>query len=255
MCIFSKPVEDVSNTKIFSRLEGDRQFLIYEMDYTSNEEMAMILPIPSQSEPTFVNLEDYPDIFKHLHKCFPVERYRGMKSVSLSDEFLGTIKVHSVGSYDASYVNVVEDLLHLDPRFRLPADIIGRLKGVYGENGGYVVFKLKPGKFKAHPMAFKFKTVMPGTIFFPTIHVHNGELPRNERFDHSLYMQLPSGHFLNNESGRKNAWKRAKDEASDHVDIAKSKYLVRKGQVYRRQLKGHFSNEDILFPTSEAMVA
>ena len=40
MCMFSKPVEIVTNTKIFARMDKDRQVLIYEMELTANNETA-----------------------------------------------------------------------------------------------------------------------------------------------------------------------------------------------------------------------
>ena len=45
MCIFSQPVESVTNTKIFARLQdGDWQHLVYQMSFASQRDNAIILP-------------------------------------------------------------------------------------------------------------------------------------------------------------------------------------------------------------------
>ena len=47
MCIFSQPVESVTNTKIFARLAGDGwQHLVYQMNFRSQARNAIILPLP-----------------------------------------------------------------------------------------------------------------------------------------------------------------------------------------------------------------
>jgi len=47
MCCFSRPVEDVSDTKIFARLgNGVDQFIAYSMSLVAKESLAMVLPLP-----------------------------------------------------------------------------------------------------------------------------------------------------------------------------------------------------------------
>ena len=46
MCCFSGPVQSVSNTRIFARNSGlTNQFLVYEMNFSAKDDLAMILPI------------------------------------------------------------------------------------------------------------------------------------------------------------------------------------------------------------------
>jgi len=70
MCIFSHDVQQVSNTKIYARLNGDRQHLVYEMRLTSESDVAMILPLPTQLPSTdqvsFVNLSGYDFAFQRM---------------------------------------------------------------------------------------------------------------------------------------------------------------------------------------------
>jgi hypothetical protein len=98
--------------------------------------------------------------------------------------------VHSVGSFEASYVPTLGDMDRLDKRFRI-SDEIWRALPQYA-SAGFAVFKLKPGNHTVHPMAMKFATAEPGSIFFPTVHVHDGALHDTAKFDHALYFQTAS---------------------------------------------------------------
>jgi len=75
MCIFSHDVQQVSNTKIYARLNGDRQHLVYEMRLTSESDVAMILPLPTQLPSTdqvsFVNLSGYDGFFSRHGSMLP----------------------------------------------------------------------------------------------------------------------------------------------------------------------------------------
>jgi hypothetical protein len=56
---------------------------------------------------------------------------------------------------------------------------------------GFAVFQLAPTKGLAsvHPMAFDFPTREPSRLFFPTVHVHDGQLHAEAEFAHQLYAQ------------------------------------------------------------------
>lgn len=76
MCCFSEEVEIVSNTQIFARLDGENQYLVYQMKFSSAEDLAMILPIPikpgaEEDAVTFISMEDYPDFLYGWRNCFP----------------------------------------------------------------------------------------------------------------------------------------------------------------------------------------
>jgi hypothetical protein len=98
-----------------------------------------------------------------------------------------SLKVVSVGAYDASFVPTIADFSRLDARFRLPEGVWAKLPGY--ADFGFAVFKLKPGNAQVHPMAFSFPTALADTVFFPTLHIHDGEVHAKERFDHTLYLQ------------------------------------------------------------------
>lgn len=122
---------------------------------------------------------------------FPTYPPQGVvMSAPVSQALSAPLVVHSVGSFEASYVPTRADFSRLDRRFHLPEEVWDGLPRY--ADWGFAVFKLKKGKAKRiHPMAFRFPTRDPRRIFFPTIHVHDGELKATASFDHALYFQPP----------------------------------------------------------------
>lgn len=250
MCCFSGKVDQVKNTRIFARLgEGGSQFLIYEMDVSARQDVAMVLPVPvkpgsGEGAVSFFSFKDYPQVFADLHDGFPVPRSRGAQPFAASagpPESAPPLAVHSVGSYDASFVPRIADFSRLDARFRLPDQVWEKLPG-YREFG-FVVFKLKltKGSFHSHPMAFAFPTARPDQLFFPTLHIHDGEIHEKEEFDHTLYCQTPAGR------GGLDLWE---ESARPAVAFAKCGQthgaLMPDLHVRRRQIQGMFTNGDIV---------
>src|SRR5687768_8677007 len=154
MCIFSQTIKHVSKTRVFGRVVGMRQCIAYEMRLISEIDVAMILPVPigraNQGRLTFIDLSEYPQLFDDLERCFPrpLTRSQDLAAVALGG---GSLPVHRVGAFDASFVPAVDAFGRLDPRFRLPETIWGRLPySVFG----FAVFQLRAGDSRVHPMAF-----------------------------------------------------------------------------------------------------
>jgi len=195
MCCFSGPVESVSNTSIFARVTSDgRQLLAYGMSYAAPAELAMVLPLPvppgsGEGAVRFINLEKYPGFFADMYLLFEPERRSGMLGVEGLSVAGARLRVHDVGSFEASFVPARADFSRLDGRFRLPAQAWERLPQ-YADYG-FAVFKLKPAASKrgVHPMALSFPTRNAQSIFMPTVHIHDGEVHDTARFDHTLYFQ------------------------------------------------------------------
>jgi hypothetical protein len=224
MCCFSgaeHPV--VSNTQIFASTSGERATLVYSMRLSVASEVAMILPLPvrpasGERALSFVNLEGYPDFFDDLRRGFPVPVSRGPRPAGLVAVAAGEVlEVHAVGAFD-------------DVWQKLP---------LYGDYG-FAVFRLAPGTDKAiHPMALRFQTRHPERTFFPTVHVHDGEVHSRARFDHSLYYQILSDRkALPGEHA-------SYADASHFMNEAKSKALVSMSRhVYMKKLSGDLPNRD-----------
>lgn len=197
MCCFSGPVREVEDTKIFARnAEDNRQIIVYQMEYSSRDDVAMILPIPTPvAAPVdavrFINLEKYEDFFKDMKRGFPEPVMRGMMSFAAAGGGHNYLEVHSVGAFEASFVPTRAHFLKLDPRFRMPMEVWDKLPSI--SDFGSVVFKLKKGSGKVHPMAFSFpkREGYGKRLFFPTIHVHDGKVESKAQFDHVLYFQAP----------------------------------------------------------------
>lgn len=190
MCCFSRPVESVSATKIFARLGAKgNQVLIYQMALNVSEEVAMILPIPvnrgsGEEAVQFFDFSKYQQVFADLSGGFSLDAASPFGPIPQSRSAL---KVVSVGSFDASFVPTLGDFGRLDRRFRIADEIWSKLPG-YADYG-FAVFKLKSGNAPRHPMAFAFPTSRPGHVFFPTLHIHDGEVHAKAEFDHVLYAQ------------------------------------------------------------------
>ena len=191
MCCFSGPVEDVAATRIFARMASPgRQILAYEMVFAAADPVAMILPLPTppgsaETDVRFISLEGYPALFEDLFAAFQ-QRLRGSRSVGSRSQPLA---VQVVGAFVASFVPTLADFARLDPRFRIPPGTVECVPDY--SDYGFAVFQLGATKqrSRAHPMAFEFSTRDPERLFFPLLHVHDGQLHREAEFDHALYVQ------------------------------------------------------------------
>jgi hypothetical protein len=267
MCCFSLPVRMVSSTRIFARpLEGDRQLLVYGMTVEIAEDVAMILPIPVPADSPddavkFVDLSACPEFFEELDRLFP--RHEAVAGFAPRAASFGApqpmLVVHDVGDFEASFVPTPMDFDRLDPRFRLPAEVWDRLPRYH--DWGFCVFKLKMRKVqptgffgllkgkveserrKVHPMAFEFPRRDASALFFPTVHVHDGEVHPTAEFDHDLYCQTDA------------AWEPLMDwerssQKSDVLFGARA-WMAPDTWLYKRTLKGELPNRDTLLAESK----
>ena len=253
MCCFSRPVIHVAGTRIFARkTDAKHQGLAYQMEFAADEDLAMILPIPvaegtAENAVKFINLEKYDDFFKDLKKGFPEPP---TKSRGLVDGFgpksnaAPRLVVEKVGAFEASFVPTSADFDRLDPRFSIPRATWDKIP-LY-KDYGFVVFKLAKGEKEVHPMAFSFPTRHPDKLFFPTVHIHDGEVHTKENFDHDLYCQVDR-FLLDSLKG----WRESPQPASFFTDEKKTHGLINGGDhVYLNRMHGVFKNEDVLVGTA-----
>ena len=248
MCCFSQPVISVSATNIFARAGQDgRQFVAYSMTLNAEKELAMVLPLPvkasaEESDVHFIDLSGYPDFFADLQRGFPVPASGSSFgcSRSVSARFAGPLKVLSVGNFEASYVPTMKDFSRLDERFRI-ADGVWRKLPQYHDYG-FAVFKLKYGELTVHPMAFSFPRRDSRNLFFPTVHIHDGEVHPEAEFDHVLYCQ-PQEH----EPLQVRDWRESPGNAGRFMKVNTAKGLIAPEQhCYQKQLRGRLPNRDTL---------
>lgn len=251
MCCFSGTVRSVNDTKIFGRFVTQKsQAIVYGMRLETPEDVAMILPIPvtpgsKEESVKFINLSGYDDFFNDLNEGFPEPKSRYAGALPLSDrkEQAPKLKVQKVGSFEASFVPAIKDFTRLDERFRLPAGTWEKIPAY--RDYGFAVFKLRKGKLKVHPMAFTFPSSLAtkGKLFFPTVHIHDGQIHRKENFDHQLFAQTWTGAGLRSREG----WRESEKLASQFTNVEKSKNLLwPRGHVYLREIRGRQTNADVL---------
>lgn len=247
MCIFSGTVERVENTRIFARHSGENtQFLVYSMAYAAPRELAMILPIPvaprTENPLRFINLKEYPDFFDDLEMGFPKPRSVGISAGGADAARGETLPVVEVGDFVASFVPTIDDFRRLDPRFALPRQTWDQIPDY--RDYGFAVFQLRTARNakQVHPMAFEFATAMPDRLYFPTVHIHDGEVHPREDFDHTLTFQARHA------TGKPPAPTTASfAEARRFVDIEKAQGIVSGSEIcLRMRLHGLLRNRDTL---------
>lgn len=247
MCCFTGPVISVSTTRIFARADhGERQFLVYSMHVESKQDLAMVLPLPvkpgtDEKGVSFIDLKGYPNFFDDMEKGFPAP----VPSAGLQAESAGPVptsapplKVVQVGSFEASFVPTLKDFSRLDKRFRLPEGVWKQLPGYRAY--GFAVFKLKAGALEVHPMAFSFPRRDTRSLFFPTVHIHDGEVHAKADFDHQLYCQPCEGEHLVLDH-----WGESTTHARNFMKLKQAKNLLDPDQhCYRKDLGGNLPNRD-----------
>jgi hypothetical protein len=246
MCCFSRPVESVTNTNLFARSAAEgRQFLVYEMTFSSKEDLAMILPIPvpmasPEDAVRFIDLKGCPDFFRRMKGGFPdpvaLSAGRGRKAEAAPAA--APLKVVEAGDFEASFVPAVKDFARLDARFRLPEQTWEKLPAY--KDFGFAVFKLKKGSKTVHPMAFEFPRADPKKLFFPTVHIHDGTIHPRAKFDHSLYCQSREGESLPLMTWRESHAPAARFMAMDQVQGL----VDGERHCYLKTIRGDHPNED-----------
>jgi len=265
MCCFSGSpgtVTYVGQTSLFARAAGDRQRLAYSMSVAATEPVAMILPLPvpprsAEDAVRFIDLSGYPSLFHDLDATFPpiVLEAQAMRGGAGEPVRLDRqLAVHEVGSFIASFVPTLDDFARLDARFRM-SDDVWRALPQYAD-WGFAVFKLttlKRGWFglgrvktKAiHPMAFEFPRRDPSQLFFPTVHVHDGEVHPEADFDHTLYYQAPAQLRPSLDAS---VHQTAARPVGEVVDVARTAGLVDgAAPIHRTVLNQRLPNRDVVF--------
>lgn len=262
MCCFSGKVESVEETQIFARLSASgTQFLVYQMKYESKTPNAMILPLPvktpaKEKSVRFIDLSKYDRFFKDLNRGFPRKPVPPSRAIDSElplalNGFKKKLVVHEVGNFVASFVPTVDDFGRLDPQFVIPKETWQKIPGY--ADFGFAVFQLKEGAGKPHPMAFEFATKSK-EIFFPTVHIHDGEVHAREEFDHVLYMQhagfdtLAGAYQDSRRYDKSTGLIRSKRPANAFCQVAKTKGIVNGDLLVHRDFKhGRLKNEDMTY--------
>ncbi|MCA9590606.1 MAG: hypothetical protein KC657_35140 [Myxococcales bacterium] len=244
----------VAGTNLYARAHGDAQYLVYSMNVSAPEPVAMVLPLPvpprsGEGAVRFIDLSGYPKFFVDVNEAFPplyapAAKSRGSRS---SGPLKTTLRVHEAGDFVASFVPSLDDFDRLDARFRLDAEVwdalpryadwgfaVFQLKDLAAPSGWRRIFGLKPKTI--HPMAMEFPRRDPSRLFFPTVHVHDGVVHEQGDFDHNLFWQSDT---------RDGFFGLVSDVASTTVDVARTQGMVDGAQPFHREmLFGRRANVD-----------
>ena len=261
MCCFAQSVLSVTDTQIFARLlGGGMQSLVYQMKFASAVANAMILPLPvepgsGEKAVEFVSLKGYNNFFRDLSRGFPKKPSPpagGLFSRSANLAKIDSkLEVHKVGDFIASFVPTMNDFSRLDPQFVIPRESWEKIPG-YGDYG-FAVFQLQEKSGQPHPMAMKFRTRFEDQVFFPTVHIHDGEVHAREEFDHTLYMQSAEYDSVVDDYDDRDTidhatgMVRSNRVAAEFCKIENSKGLVDGNQlVHKATMKGVLKNQDVI---------
>jgi hypothetical protein len=251
MCCFSGTIDHISDTKIFARSRDEvRQYLVYEMQYEAKSDLAMILPLPTpknvkETAVRFLNLRKQKKFFDEMEQGFPKREPRVALGGGVGG--FGTIEakpkltVKDVGAFEASFVPSVADFSRLDERFRLP-DAVWTDTAPRYHDWGFAVFKLKSKSRRTHPMALIFPRRNPESLFFPTLHIHDGDVHEEAVFDHALYCQVSDG-FRHDEAMD---WEESNRPAGMFMNSNLIGITDYNSHVYRKMISGEHQNKDIL---------
>jgi hypothetical protein len=91
-------------------------------------------------------------------------------------------------------------------------------------------------------MAFEFPISKPDSLFFPTVHIHDGKVHAMADFDHRLYCQPGEQHFH-----ALMEWQESARPAMAFMDVKKSAGIVDgNAHCYLKQIRGQHKNEDVV---------
>lgn len=240
---------NVASTQIFARHAGWRQILVYAMQLSSADEVAMILPLPvapgtREDAVRFIDLSAYPRLFADLDACFPQPPRPASRPQAGPNANSSRLRVQQVGAFEASFVPTLADFTRLDPRFRLDDAIWRQLPGY--ADWGFAVVRLGPGRQDVHPLALSFPKRFAERLFFPTVHVHNATLRQAAEFNHTLYFQRVAQPRLSGAASEAATVVAASEPVGARVELARCQGVLDGAEALARvQLSGSRPNEDV----------
>jgi hypothetical protein len=175
MCIFTLPVQRVSNTRIaVGLINPNWQLTVYENETNvTNPGVAMVLPVP-KGPCQFLNMQNKWS-WSEIEEAYFPQPMVASGGFGFGFSELSTLKVQKCGAYSVSYAPTIEDLKRLDTsKFTLPHDIEQILAKHY-QGFGFVVCVFEQGETKGHPIAYTHST-LDGKLFIPTRHEHGSSV-------------------------------------------------------------------------------
>lgn len=229
---FSGNVAQVANTRIFARVTPEgTQYLVYQMDYAADNDLALVLPLPTPPNTTadavrFIDLSGYPEFFEDIEKGFPYTR-----SVA------GGARRHAPqgqeAAYQTSFLPGLDEMANLDQANRIETDAWKQLPEY--SDFGFAIFRLRADRRINHPLAVEFPVRNSNLLYFPTVHIRNNSVAEEANFDHDLYCQARAG------------WLRSYDGAGSFMDMERAGGVIDPNErISRMTVQGLHPNSDII---------
>jgi hypothetical protein len=268
MCIIADYVESVTETNIFvGILEQQKQLTIYSNRVKTSGPNTMVLPVPTNSPVSFVDLTHYKDLFKNLRNSFEAETPPGTEYYGLRNGGSDTVKVEKVGSYKASFVKDINSINNLDKTFGSFDKIMESLKKYYGSGFGFVVCQLIPGpEHEYHPFGY-IHNMTSNELFVPTRHIHihneNDQIDsKSEHYDHNIYsVDTTKKHFYHdNAIVGSSEWIQNDNFRDKYVSKRNDRFKITEKletminykfntlfrELKKLEIEGYFKNDDIV---------
>lgn len=178
MCLISREIESVSNTKILvaPNQNNTRQLTVYSNQVLNvSDSNAMVLPVPLPQTLEFIDLSDYKNLFEDCNKCFyNNNRLRSNKvSNSYNTKDNKLLQVFNIGSYKVSVAMNLDQISRVDSKvFKLSPGLSKTLQTFYYQKyWGFIICKLNSGPELYHPIAYSHQ-IIDSKIYIPTRYYH-----------------------------------------------------------------------------------
>lgn len=199
MCIFTLPVESVSNTRIaVGAINASLQLTVYQNEtVTATPGVAMVLPVPNSVPVNMVDLSSKENWswsqIEHTFFPMPLSNAGGFSfgAATWSSKSSGPLPVTKCGGYQVSFAPTLLDLKRIDATvFTLPVDIEQVLQQHYGQGFGFVVCVFQQGETKGHPIAYTHGLASGGRLFIPTRHEHGQVQPATTVTESTVHLNV-----------------------------------------------------------------
>ncbi len=238
MCIISKPIQDVADTKILVAVDTTktRQLIVYSNTVINLcEKNAMILPVLNPNTILFHDLTNYSNIFIDCNNMIINNNNSVTRSINDSKQTVinsrNTLKVISVGSYQVSVAPTFADLKKVDSTvFELSSGCEKLLKKEYcNSNFGFIICKLNDNEKKTyHPFGYSHN-IYNNRLFIPTKHYHSHSHSQShiftfnnkndELWSHSIYLYNANG-LLNSNINSTGFWTKKNNIKLNKIDFS-----------------------------------
>lgn len=210
MCLFSKAVSHVGDTKILVTLLGGqnkgKQLTVYQnsVQLKDGQKSAMILPFPNPGGASgtikMIDTTSFPTLFQDLKSLFPAEpaAMKGFRGGFVAQNSSAPkLEIKTCGSYEYSIASSFEELPLIEwEHFEADKEVQKLLEANYAKDFGFLICKVH--ETGSHDAIGVIHPQIPNMLYVPTMHDHGDHgVPL---WSHEIYAintaTMPSSHLL-----------------------------------------------------------